>query len=547
MKRSIRISLLLILLSLQITAQVAPDKYRIYFKDKNHSTYSLEHPEEFLSEKALERRTKQNIQLIDNDLPVSYYYLDSLRNLGATVLNTSKWLNTAVIYTSDPKLPGKLSTLDFIKDLRRITTTQSFSYNNPEKFNQSKLAPKNSNDFDYGESGTQLYLHNGHILHQNGFQGQGILIAVIDAGFYNVNTLPAFDSLFAKNQIVSTYDFVDRESSVYEDHSHGMSVLSIIGGNIPGQLIGSAPKANFLLLRSEDANSEYPIEEDNWATAAEYADSAGADIINTSLGYSVFDDPAQSYTYSDMDGNTAYITKAADIAASKGILVVVSAGNEGNTSWKYISAPADGDSVLAVGAIDRYNTYVTFSSQGPTSDGRIKPNVAAMGYQTTVQDIFGQVVLGNGTSYSAPIITGLSACLWQAIPNLTNMEIIERIEQSSNNYLNPDNFLGYGIPDFARAANLSAINQPVSNLTITAFPNPFTKSLTVYFYSTDNQTHPTKVELYNLFGEKVNQTEIAKKINKITIDNLEELPVGIYIVSVITDKNTHQIRVVKTN
>ncbi|MDX9694849.1 MAG: S8 family serine peptidase [Bacteroidales bacterium] len=547
MKLSIRISLLLVLLSFQIKAQVAPDKYRIYFKDKNHSTYSLEHPEEFLSEKALERRLKQNIQLKENDLPVSEYYLDSLRNLGATVLNTSKWLNTAVIYTSEPGLLVKLSTLNFIKEIKSLTNSQSLSYNSTDKFNQSKLAPKNSNDFDYGESGTQLYLHNGHILHQNGFQGQGILIAVIDAGFYQSNTLPAFDSLFANNQIISTYDFVDRNPSVYEDHNHGMSVLSIIGGNISGQLIGSSPKANFLLLRSEDANSEYPVEEDNWAAAAEFADSAGADIINTSLGYSVFDDPSQNYTYSDMDGNTAFITKAADIASSKGILVVVSAGNEGNTSWKYISAPADGDSVLAVGAIDRYGAYVTFSSQGPTSDGRTKPNVAAMGYQTTVQDIFGQVVVGNGTSYSAPIITGLSACLWQAIPNLTNLELIERIEQSSNNYLNPDNFLGYGIPDFARAANLSTINQPVSNLTFTAYPNPFTKHLSVYFYSIDNQTHPTKIELYNLLGEKVYQTEIAKNTNKLAIDNLEELPVGIYIVSVITDKNTHQIRVIKTN
>jgi len=547
MQKVFKLVTFLLIVSFQLEAQVAPNKYRIYFIDKNYNNYTLDHPEEFLSEKALNRRTKQNIQLLENDLPVSYFYIDSLKKLGITILNTSKWLNTATIYSTNQALLDTLHNIGFIKSIQ-IKSAKNNIIKDKQLIKSSPLISKTSGLYDYGESGKQISLHNGHILHENGFLGQGITIAVIDAGFYNADILPAFDSLFANDQILGTYDFVSKNTSVFEDHNHGMSVLSIIGGNIPGKLIGSAPKANFLLLRSEDASSEYSIEEDNWAAAAEYADSAGADIINTSLGYTVFDDPDQNYVYSDMDGNTAFITQAADIAASKGILVVVSAGNDGNSAWKYISAPADADSVLAVGAINEFANYVSFSSQGPTSDGRIKPNVAAMGYQTVIQDVSGQVTVGNGTSFSAPVIAGLSACLWQALPNLTNMEIIARIQQSAHQYSNPDNFLGYGIPDFARAANISNLNpdNKNSNYLIKVYPNPFTDQFSIYMESQNQQFYPKKVEIFNILGEKVYQKELIENNNEIIINRIENLPGGLYIVTIISDKSIHQIRVSKS-
>jgi serine protease AprX len=532
----------------QLFGQVAPNKYRIYLKDKNHNQFSIEHPEEFLSEKSINRRLKQEINIVENDLPVSQYYIDSLKNLGFTVLNTSKWLNTVTVYSTNPLLIDELGKVEFVKSVQKLSS--SVKKETIESTSQSiiQYSANSDNSLNYGESGNQIRLHNGHILHQSGYQGQGITIAVIDAGFYNADLLPAFDSLKTNNQILATFDFVDKGISVYEDNNHGMNVLSIIGGNIPGKLIGSAPKANFLLLRSEDVFSEYSVEEDNWAAAAEFADSAGADIINTSLGYSVFDNPAQNYTYLNMDGNTAFVTKAADLAASKGMIVVVSAGNQGNDAWRYISAPADGDSVLAVGAVNIYASYAEFSSRGPSSDGRVKPNVAAVGYQTILQDISGQVSKGNGTSFSAPIISGLAACLWQALPDLTNMEIIARIEQSSHQFSNPDYKLGYGIPDFAKAASLTNIlTEGIGNFHFEAYPNPFKDQFTIFFNNNKSHSPKLKIEIYNVLGEKVFNKYFSNSNNIITINNLNNLPEGIYIISATSSENKSQLRISKTN
>lgn len=546
--RPVLLTTLLALLTIQeIFGQIAPNKYRIYFKDKNHNYYSIDHPEAFLSEKALNRRTKQSIEIQENDLPVSSYYIDSLKNIGFTVLNTSKWMNTVTVYSSGKAKIEDLTKISFVRSVKKVassekTITSKFENQAIQSFNRY------DNALNYGESGNQIRLHNGHVLHQSGYLGQGIIIAVIDAGFYNTNLLPSFDSLWANNQILDTYDFVENEESVFEDNSHGMKVLSIIGGNVNGQLIGTAPKANFLLLRSEDAATEYTIEEDNWAAAAEYADSAGADIINTSLGYTVFDDPSQNYSYSDMDGNSAFVTKAADIAASKGILVVVSAGNQGNDLWKYISAPADGDSVLTVGAVNAFASYVEFSSQGPTSDGRVKPNVAAMGFQTILQDVSGQISKGNGTSFSAPIITGLAACLWQALPDLSNIEILRRIEESAHQFSNPDYKLGYGIPDFATAANLNHTNYFLTdNIQIEAYPNPFTKEFYLFFNTDNLLPNNLNINIFNILGEKIYSETFQRNGNVIHIGNVENLSSGIYIVTLSFKDITKQIRISKIN
>ena len=351
--------------------QTAPAKYRIEFTDKNNTPYSLNAPDAFLSAKALERRNKQEIPLTFNDLPVTPAYLDSLTASGARVLTVSKWFNAATIQVFDDLALQKIATLTFVKKNYALKSSGGKSPNEPE--GQSGIqAIEASSDLNYGPSWWQTAIHNGHLLHNKGYTGRNITIAVIDGGFYHVNELPAFERLRENGQILGNRDFVDAAADVYAENSHGMSVLSIIGGYIPGELVGTAPDASFWLLRSEDVSSEYKIEEDNWIAAAEFADSVGADIINTSLGYARFDDPLQNHTYAEMDGNTTRISRAADLAASKGMLVVVSAGNQGNIAWKYITAPADADSVLTIGAIDQTGLVAEFSSRGPSSDGQGK-------------------------------------------------------------------------------------------------------------------------------------------------------------------------------
>ncbi len=531
-----RISSICILITIYAVslAQTAPGKYWIKFADKNNNTYSLERPEEFLSERAIQRRINQDIQYAFNDLPVTPAYIDSLETLGATIYNISKWFNAVTIDNPGEELLEKIRERPFVdksslkKAHRLIPINQYCQY-------EDKLGFFNDLPYEYGSSLVHIRIHNGHILHQNGYTGQGIQIAVIDAGFYRVDVLPAFIDLWDTDRILGTRDFVDRKSNIYTESAHGMAVLSLIGGNIPYQLVGTAPDADFWLLRSEDINSEYLVEEDNWIAAAEFADSVGADIINTSLGYSTFDNPTQNHAYEDMDGNTTRISIAADIAASKGMLVVISAGNQGDDPWRYITAPSDADSVLAVGAVDTSGIITGFSSRGPSSDGRIKPDVCAIGLGNYYQRPDGTIGTNGGTSFAAPMITGLSACLWQANPQATNMDIYSAIRQSSHKYLNPDTIYGYGIPDF-NLANIICANKTDSIsdklYSLNAFPNPFTVDVNISFYS--DYTGMSVITLYDVAGNKIKETEyfISENINFVNWNDLSDLPSGIYLVKI---------------
>lgn len=516
--------------------QVAKNNYRLYLTDKNNNDFSISNPEEFLSAKSIQRRTNQDISIIENDIPISNFYLDSLKTLGLKIINKSKWLNTVVVYTSDSELIDTITKYDFVKSKYKSTKNDiAESQINLLRNNTSHLEVNASDYLDYGYGTTQISMINGHALHQNNYKGQEITIAIIDGGFLDVDILPAFDSLWYNNQIIGTRDFVDRDNQVFDASSHGMKVLSTMGANLPGKLIGTAPKANYWLLRSEKTDDEYTIEEDNWVAAAEFADSVGADIISSSLGYSEFDDDTQNYTYSDMDGNTTHITKGADLAASKGIIVVSSAGNLGDDAWKYISAPGDGDSVLTVGAVDAYATLAYFSSLGPTYDGRIKPNVCAMGYQTSVQGLDGNITVANGTSFSAPIIAGMAACLWQYYPELSNMDIIQKIEESAHQYSKPDNFMGYGIPDFAKAAGLQSTNTTSiikNEAFVKSYPNPFYNNLIVEI--TLKHIESVTIELYNSTGSKVREKEFESNspFTKTKLNNLSDLPHGIYFIKI---------------
>ncbi len=542
------ILIIFVTLSFNSFAQVAENSFRLLLTDKDYSAFSVDNPDEFLSQKAINRRINQNINIISNDLPVSKFYLDSLENLGLQILNQSKWLNSVVVYSTDTELIDTITNLSFVKSKHKTDSkTKTFENKLFINDNTNSILSKNNDPISYGYGTTQISMINGHVLHQNGYKGQNITIAVIDGGFYEVDNLPAFDSLWINNQILGTKDFVDRDEQVFDASNHGMKVLSTMGGNIPGELVGTAPKASYWLLRSEDVSSEYSIEEDNWVAAAEFADSVGADIITSSLGYSEFDDESQNYAYADMDGNSTFITRAADIAASKGIIVLNSAGNSGNNKWKYITAPGDGDSVLTVGAVDEYASYAYFSSLGPTFDGRIKPNVAAMGIQTAVQGNDGNITGANGTSFSTPIIAGMTACLWQVYPELNNMEIIRKIEESAHQFSNPDYYLGYGIPDFAKAANLKETSSTdLSNINIIRlYPNPFNGYINIELLQVSNQN--ITVDLFNIVGNKVKSLRMNSSNNfmLIRLNDLENLPSGIYMLKIQLGSQTINKRISK--
>ena len=466
------------LMPTHLYAQEPDYKYWIELTDKTGTPFSIDRPEEFLSPEALGRRQRQNIPIRENDLPVSPAYIDSLEAMGLHILYSSKWFNAAVVQTSDSLLSQKLQLKNFVSDIQLLFNSLLYADDQEKVTAEASL----NGDPVYGNSFKQISLIHGDHLHDQGYRGKGMTIALLDAGFYSADSLHAFDSLWTGGQILGWKDFVDPASDVFTESSHGMNVLSIIGGNIPGELVGTAPEANFWLIRSEDTYHETRLEEANWLAAAEFADSAGADIINSSLGYSLFNDSLQNYSYMDMDGNTTLVTKAADMAARKGILVVSSAGNEGTTNWKYITAPADGDSVLAVGAVDTNAVIAAFSSYGPSYDLRVKPNTLALGRQTVIYRANDSIGLGSGTSFSAPVISGMAACLWQKYPLVTNFELLQVIEQCSDRYNSPDPHYGFGLPNFLLAESIISgiYNERFSGTEmVMAYPNPFTSFLNV--------------------------------------------------------------------
>lgn len=504
MHKLLILTILLVTASLAIKAQ---NYYWIGFSDKNNSPYSISSPEEYLSERAIERRLNQNIQIDSLDLPVNSEYVDSVLTLDVEFVHASKWLNGITVKTNSDTLSKVVSDWSFIKDIQR-TKPAIISKSAFNKFDDEAMEGQLSIDTSYyGLSVHQVGMLEGDFLHDMNFKGQGMHIAVLDGGFLNADTLPAFDSLWTNNQILGVKDFVDEDVDFYSTNYHGMSVLSCMGGNIPGQLIGTAPKASYWLLRSEQTGSEYIVEEDNWVVAAEFADSVGVDIINSSLGYYEFDDETTNHTYADMDGKTTRVTRAANIAASRGILVFASAGNERNDPWQRIIAPSDGDQVIGVGAVDVNLSPAYFTSAGPAADGDIKPNVSAMGYQTAAQLSAGTLGRINGTSFSSPVLAGMVACLWQRYPDKTAEEIKEAVEKAGHIYNSPDSLVGYGVPSMKTA---SAILDPLTvedievNRKWNVFPNPVTDHLIIQNKGAVNGNNIT-IELYSITGRKIKQ------------------------------------------
>jgi serine protease AprX len=543
----------------QSTTSVAPTQYWIQFRDKNNSPYSTGSPLAYLSPRAIQRRLNQSIPIVESDLPVNQNYVDSVVAKGAHIHLRSKWLNGVSVKISSPAQLTAIMSLPFVVGSTEVgAIRQGPSTSGTEKFKpvpsslstRTVSASPTTQSLNYGPSLTQINLLNGVCLHNLGFQGQGMVIAILDAGFQSMDTLPAFDSLRVNHQILGAHDFVLENDSVYYGHFHGMCVLSCMGGNLPGQIVGTAPKAKFWLIRTEDAPTEKLVEEYNWAAGAEFADSAGADVINTSLGYTTFDDSLENHTYADMNGHTTPAARAANFAANKGIAVMCAAGNLGGSAWKYIGTPADADSVLAVGSVNGSGVYSSFSSQGPGSTGQIKPAVASEGEGSVVADWNSNgITFQNGTSFASPILCGLVACLWQAHPQLGNMQILLAVEKSASQFAHPDSFLGYGIPDFC-GANISLGIRDGSSLQDDFLsdlrPNPFTNSMECIFWSKSAQS--VSVNLMDLQGRIVrseNRMVNPETYNSWTVSDLSSIAPGIYMLSVRTGKTVFVRKVVK--
>ena len=533
-------------------------RHIVQFTYKGSGGYSLSSPNAYLSGKALQRRARYNIAQDSTDLPVNPAFIDSLRKAGnVTILSSSRWLNQALIQTTDASALSRIARLPFV---RRSTPIGS-SYNRADlpadKFADEKIETISRTGMqslqvdalDYGNAYGQIHIHEGEYLHNAGFQGQGITIAMLDGGYQNFNNNRALDSIRNSGRLLGTWDFVKNESSVSEDHPHGLYCLSIMAANLPGLYVGSAPKASYYLFRTEDTGSEFPVEEHYWAVAAEQADSLGVDMISSSLGYSEFDQSSFNYTYAQMDGNTTMVTRAADLAAKKGILVCNSAGNSGGDPWKYIIAPADGDSVLAIGATNVSGAPAWFTSFGPSADGRVKPDVASVGDDTYVVIPNGAIARGDGTSFSNPNLAGLIACLWQAFPEFNNMEIIDAVKRSSSRYTNPDNRIGYGIPNM-RQAYQYLLEKKYANILrekwVKVFPNPLQNESSILIRAREDGA--IQYQLMDMSGRLLRTgSEMGQqgRYARFTMGDLGSLPTGVYILKIINGKATETIRLLK--
>lgn len=514
-------NILFIILLISFYATAQEDAW-VYFNSKSNEQNYYNAPLTILSQKALDRRTKQKISVDFKDIPINPLFLNQIKAVsGITVKAKSKWLNALHIQGTVTMI-NSLKTLSFVDRVDFANKALNLSSKNAKvkKLNNKSKTLETQINFDYGVSENQIKMLNGDQLHQQNFTGDGKIIAVLDAGFPGVDNITPFKRLRDNNKILGGYNYVTNNQYFYTGSTHGTYVLSTMAGYVENQLIGTAPDASYYLFVTEDDLTESPLEESYWVEAAEKADSLGVDIITTSLGYfGDHDKPAYDYTYADMTGNSTFISRGANIAFSRGMFVVASAGNEGANTEPHIGSPADAFSVLAVGAVNSSRIRASFSSIGPSYDNRVKPDVMAQGQSTVLSDEKGNIISASGTSFSGPVIAGMVACLWQALPTKTNQEIKDIIVQSADKFENPNAEYGYGIPDFNSALSTNFPNN--SNLydSIKLYPNPTSNVVYVDFPENLNKG---KVIFYSVLGNVVfekNQIEPMEPISILKLTN----------------------------
>lgn len=528
-------SVVLLCLASVAFSQVGENHYLVYFGDKEGTPYSVDQPEKFLSERAIVRRINQNIPITEEDLPVNPEYIAKVKGIGdLEVIYALKWFNAVLIETEDQEVINSIRGLDEVIEAKAspyIDGDQSID------LESKKVVISSKNNSGYGPSFNQIDMINGVSLHDAGFTGKGIWVGVFDGGFSFADQVSTLENLMGSTRLLGTKNFVESTDDVYARSNHGTYVLSVMAGYLEDSLVGTAPEASYLLCITEDVAIERRIEEANWVRAAEYSDSLGIDVINTSLGYTIFDLENENYTYEDLDGNSTLITRASNIAASKGMLMVSSAGNSGNSPWYYISTPADGDHVLAIGAVRPDEAVASFSSRGPRVDGAVKPNLVAQGQAVVLTDLGDGIRTANGTSFASPVIAGMSACLWQAVPQATSEEVFEAIERSASLYQNPNDSLGYGIPDFQIALSMlenltNTRNLAVAGDELKTYPNPIADGAMLNLVLPKKFGSNVTLEMVDMNGKKVMDRSINSFEGRARLQSMPAFNGGLYLISV---------------
>ena len=523
----------------------------VYFADKPNSQFYFDNPLEMLSQRSLDRRTSQNIAIDIKDVPIHQPYVDQvMASEGIEVMAKSKWFNAVHVrgQVADIQNLSSLAFVDHVFFANRSLNAAGKTKGNSKKSTIAKSGKVNKVNktldtnaaFPYGNSANQVQMLNAHLLHQQDYTGTGKIIAVMDAGFPNVDAVSPFQRLRDNSQILGGYNFPDRTADIYTRSAHGTMVLSTMGGYVENQLIGTAPDAQYYLFITEDNTSENPVEESYWVEAAEVADSLGVDVINTSLGYFFYDNPTYNYNYADLDGTSSFISQGADIAFSRGMICVTSAGNSGATGNPFIGVPSDAINTLGVGAVKADEAYGTFSSIGPSSDGRVKPDVMAQGQAAVIANVSGNVVTGSGTSFAGPIMAGAVASFWQAVPSLTNIQVINFIRQSADRFDNPTPQFGYGIPDFQLALDLARLSIKGNDVpSFLVYPNPVSDNLQISFPSGLNEA---RIILFDILGQSIFEQTISDSKASISLASLNS---GIYFYRIQANSLTQSGKIIK--
>lgn len=525
--------LVLVLSTVGSLAAIAQTQYFFYVQlsNKHNNPYSLTQPEQYLSQRAIDRRNAYGLECDSTDLPVNPGYISEISSKGVKVHNRSKWLNGVTIRMADTSIVSQIRALPFVKWAKYTGQMNSAALPAPRK------AKFGSEAYNYGTAATQINQLNGSALHNAGYTGKGIHIAVLDAGFNNVNTNPGFDSLRFQGRLLGTKDFAEPNSNIYALDAHGANVLSIMTGNLAGQYLGSAPHASYWLLRTEYAPSEYLMELDFWVSAIEFADSAGVDMVNSSLGYTTFDDASMNFTYADMNGKTARASIAASMAAQKGIVVCNSAGNDGNKAWKYIGSPADAEGIFTIGSNMSTGAASYFTSFGPSSDGRTKPEISGMGSSTAIINTSGLTSTGNGTSYSSPLVCGMLACLLQYTkeknPAMSLNAFRQVVIENSNLYNAPTTQLGYGITNFQQAmSTVTSFTQTKDSRTNIAVKYiPEHKLIRLNF---SGEMYKNTISVSDISGRNILGIVTESSVCEIPVQNFRT---GVYIIHI---QNPHE-------
>ncbi len=539
--------LVLIFISQIIFSQSSNTRYWVAFKDKNGSPYSVGTPLQFLSQRALNRRALHGYAVNAQDIPVNPSYVSQVRATGAIVISSSRWFNGVTVRVTNPAQVTAINALSFVQSTKSVARVKSSPRIVPASENISSVNQKTSSTtqsvgrFNYGAGYNQIHLLNGECLHDQYYDGIGMQIAEIDDGFLNANTISIFDSVWAQNRVITKHNFFNGDTTdLFAIGGHGTSVFSCMAAFKSGSFIGTAPYAKYYLLRSEVDSSEQIMEEYSWVAAIEFADSAGADVATSSLGYTLFDDGTQDHTWATLDGKTSVASWSATLAARRGMIVCVAAGNEGNKSWRKITIPSDADSILCVGAVDASGIYAGFSSQGYSADGRVKPDVMSEGLNSTIiSSGGGNVITSSGTSFATPILAGMVACLWQGNPTKTNMQVMQAIKQSATQYATPDSLMGHGIPDFCLA-------DQILKGTVGIYTNPSLQYDASGFYVLGIENCNLTLEMYDMQGNLLvsKHTKITNYGARTTIEipSYNTMAAGMYIVKITSDKGNKWTR-----